>query len=109
MSIQLLQEQRFGGYAALMLVLKQVPGGGGAERTFRPGTVQRGLPRLLEPPCEVFGRGCEVARSSALANASSSEHFVDVPDSISFAESSGSFLSHVESPLFRPGRPLQAI
>jgi len=79
--VQLFEMQRLIGDPALVVVLVQVLGRGQPKSAFRPYSVDDRLPDFLRFLGEVLFRPCEVALSSAFANADTPDLLVDVPDS----------------------------
>jgi hypothetical protein len=84
--IQPLEQPRIFPNRPLVLVLLQEPGCRYTKRTIEPHPVDSRVADLIYPPGELLLGFGETVRCSALANASSSEHFVDVPNPTALGE-----------------------
>jgi hypothetical protein len=92
--VELSQLQRVVLDAFLMAVFLQVLGRGGPERAQFARAIEFGFAKLDQPLREILLGLPDVARSSALANACSSELLIDVPDRTAFGETRRSSVSH---------------
>ena len=80
--------------ALLVVILLKIFRRRGPERAQPARTVEFGLAKLDYAPGEVLFGLLDVACSSALANARSSELLIDVPDPSAFGETRRSLVSH---------------
>jgi hypothetical protein len=92
--IELFQLQRVVLDALLVVVVLQILRRRGPERAQLARAVESGFAKLDYALCEILFGLPDVACSSALANACSSELLFDVPDPATFGEARRSLVSH---------------